>query len=97
MGEVGKRGMPVEVDPVWRGFSAASLAAICCALSRGTKSPRTTEPASVSATRKTSEHERRGDTLWGAIGWTAEILRARGGLRPSRSREPSNEFIELQL
>src|SRR6516225_6592104 len=97
MGEVSKRGMPVEVDPVWGGFSAANLASLCCALPLGTKSPRTTEPASISATQKASGYGRRRDTLSGAIGWTAEILRSRSGLGPGRSREPSDEFLELQL
>jgi hypothetical protein len=39
LSEIGERGMPVEADSVWEAFTAASVAAICSALSRGAQPP----------------------------------------------------------
>jgi hypothetical protein len=49
LGEIGQRGMPVEADSVWGAFIAASVAAICGALSRGAQPPGQRESDFVSS------------------------------------------------
>jgi hypothetical protein len=80
LGEIGQRRMSVEVDPVWRIFAAASIAAISRTLPRGAQSPGRRQPDLVSFAAG-SKKQQRSRAVSRTTGRSAEVLREGSGIK----------------
>ena len=85
LGEIGQRRMSVEVDPVWRIFAAASIAAISRTLPRGAQSPGPRQPDLVSFAAG-SKKEQSSSAVSRTTGRSAEVLREGSGIKSTGQR-----------
>ena len=80
LGQVGKRRVPVEADPVWRVFTQTGTASLRDSLSPRTESPGQRQPAALSFATTTIESEAGEAAMSRTLGWPAQILRARDSM-----------------